>query len=140
MRLVWGLDCPVGGYVAAQFPIAAERGGFEVWRAIGIANSEGKLVGGIVLTDYRGHDVELTIFLDTPQALSRNLLHQLFTWAFEQQGFKRLTAHVSKRNKRSRRFVEGLGFKLEGVKKLGFHDGADECVYGMTYNNCRWLT
>lgn len=140
MRLVWGLDQQVAEYVAAQFPIVAERGGFKVVRAVGIANEAGNLVGGIVMTDFRGHDAELNIFSETPYALTANMLRELCSWAFEGQGMKRLTASISKKNKRSRRFVQGLGFRLEGTKRYGFHDGTDECIYGMTHDNCRWLT
>lgn len=139
MRLVWGLDKQVGEYVAAQFPIAIERGGFKVVRAVGIADQQNRLIGGIVMTEFRGHDAELSIYCDTPNALTPKMLRELCSWAFEGQNMKRLTASVSKKNKRSRRFVQGIGFRLEGTKRYGFHDGTDECIYGMTYDNCRWL-
>lgn len=139
MSVLWGCDKQVGDYVAAQFPLVVQRGGFNVVKAVGFTDSRGRLVGGLVMTDYRGHDAELSIYLEKPSAISPQNLRELFHWAFRSQGFKRLTASISKKNKRCRRLVEGLGFRLEGTMRYGFSDGTDQCVYGMTYDNCNWL-
>lgn len=139
MRLVWGLDQVVADYVAAQFPIAQRRGGFIPKAAVGVADNTDTLVGGIVLTDWRGHDGCLSIYLKRP-ALTDEMIGELCRWAFRLQKMKRLTAEIAKRNKRARKFVEHVGFRLEGTLRYGWHDGNDDmCIYGLTHDACKWL-
>ena len=40
-----------------------------------------------------------------------------------------VTARVRKKDKRTRRFVEGIGFKLEGIMRRALKND-DICVYG----------
>jgi len=60
-------------------------------------------------------------------------------WVFEQLGKDRVTATIMKSNKRSRKFVEGIGFKVEGkVRKA--NKGEDMMVYGLLRNeHNEWL-
>ncbi len=139
MRLVWGLDAAVAEYVAAQFPLAARRGGFVAYAAVGVADDKDELCGGIVLTDWRGHDGCLSIYMARP-ALTDDMIRELCQWAFRTQKMKRLTAEIAKRNKKARRFVEHVGFRLEGTLRHGWHDGRDDmCIYGLTFDACKWL-
>ena len=140
MRLVWGLDGEIARYVAAHFPIVLERGGYDTFKAVGFADEEDRIFGGLVVSEYRGHDADLSIFAERPGFINRRILREFFHWAFNVEGFRRLTAKVAKKNKRSRRLVEGLGFRLEGTQKYGFDDAKDDlCLYGMTYDRCPWL-
>lgn len=141
MRLSWGIDEAVAEYVAAQFPIAVERGGFDrFFRAVGIVDGSNLLVGGIVASEYRGHDCCLSIYASRPDFLRPAMIGELCRWCFGEAGFKRLTAQIAKRNKRARKFVEHVGFRLEGVTRHGWHDGSDDmCIYGMTFDACKWL-
>lgn len=140
MRLVWGLDEVVSDYVALQFPIAQARGGFNAWKAVGVADDSGLLVGGLVATEYVVHDCKLSIFMSRPDAMRPALLRELFGWAFGEAGLRRITAEIAKRNRQARRYVEHLGFRLEGTLRYGWHDGIDDMtIYGMTGDRCRWL-
>lgn len=140
MRLVWGLDREVAEFVAAQFPIAAARGGFNTFRAVGIADDGDRLVGGIVGSEFRGHDMNLSIYAARPDFLRPAMIAELCRWAFVETRLKRLTAEIAKKNRRARAFVEHVGFAIEGTKRHGWHDGADDmCIYGMTADRCRWL-
>ena len=140
MRLVWGLDAQVAEFVAMQFPLAQERGGFNTFRAVGVATDDGTLVGGIVGSEYRGHDMNLSIYAARPDFLRPAMIGELCRWAFGEAGLKRLTAEIAKKNRRARAFVEHVGFVLEGNKRHGWHDGQDDmCIYGMTADRCRWL-
>jgi RimJ/RimL family protein N-acetyltransferase len=139
LRLVWGLDQVVAEYVSAQFPIAQRRGGFKPKAAVGIADDTDTLVGGIVMTDWRGHDGCLSIYFRRP-ALTDEMIAELCHWAFRKEGMKRLTAEIAKKNKRARRFVEHVGFRLEGTLRHGWHVGNDDmCIYGMTADACNCL-
>lgn len=132
MRLVWGLDQEVSDFVAAQFPLATRRGGFVPYAAAGVVDDNDVLVGGVVLTDWRVHDGCLSIYMARP-ALTPDMVSELKMWAFRTQKMKRLTAEIAKRNKKARRFVEHVGFRLEGTLRHGWHDGLDDmCIYGLT--------
>jgi len=51
-------------------------------------------------------------------------------WIFYQLNKDRVTATIMKNNKRSRKFVEGIGFKVEGkIRKA--NQGEDMILYGM---------
>jgi hypothetical protein len=52
------------------------------------------------------------------------------SWIFEQLGKDRVSAMILKSNKRSRKFVEGIGFKVEGKVRKAFK-GEDMIVYGL---------
>ena len=140
MRLVWGLDRQVADFVAAQFPLVVERGGFKHAKAVGLADDNDVLVGGLAVSEYRGHDAELSIYLAKYNGLTRGLIRDVFDWAFNELKVLRLTCKIAKRNKRSRRLAEGMGFRLEGTMKLGFDNGTDDqCIYGMTRHDCKWI-
>jgi RimJ/RimL family protein N-acetyltransferase len=51
-------------------------------------------------------------------------------WIFNQLGKDRVTAMILKSNKRSRKFVEGIGFKVEGKVRKALN-GEDMIVYGL---------
>ena len=71
--------------------------------------------------------------------LSRRTLRVLLGYPFGQLGCHRITAIVAKKNRRSRRLVEGLGFKLEGVAREGMRPGVDACIYSLLKRECRWV-
>ena len=130
----------VAQFVAAQFPLARERGFDRFVTAVGIANSDNVIVGGIVLSDYRGHDGKLSIYANDPRFLTPAMVSDLCRFVFVEAKFLRVTAETAKRNKRARRFVEGMGFRLEGTMRHGWHDGTDDmCIYGMTHDQCKWI-
>jgi RimJ/RimL family protein N-acetyltransferase len=63
----------------------------------------------------------------------------LFDYPFNQLGCRRMTAMVGRRNKRSRKICEGLGFKLEGVHLKGLDGEQDVFSYGLLKEHCRWI-
>lgn len=139
MKLVWGADLAVAEFVAAQFPLASRRG-FALYAAVGIADDHDVLVGGIVGSDWRGHDLCLSIFATRPDFLRPEMIVEACAWCFRAKGLKRITAEIAKKNRRARKFVEHVGFRLEGTLRHGWHDGNDDmCIYGMTAETCRWL-
>lgn len=140
MRLAWGIDQPVADYIASKFDLAARRGGFKPHVAVGIVNEAGTLCGGIVMTDWRGHDACLTIHLEPPAYISAPMVKELCAFVFRKKRMKRVTAEIAKKNRRARRYVEGMGFRLEGTLRHGWHDAKDDmCIYGLTYDACKWL-
>lgn len=106
-------------------------------QGIGITKN-GKLACGVVYSNYRETDVEMSVYCDDSKLWSKAALRAFFLYPFKTLGCKRVTAIIHKRNKVARHFVERLGFRLEGVMKEALKDG-DACIYGMTKNECKWV-
>ena len=112
-------------------------GKFERYQTIGILVDK-KLVAVAVYHNYREPDIQISFASTSPRwatpAAVRTVIHG---YPFEQLGAKRLTAIVRKKNKRVRRFLEGVGFKLEGTHPQAFSDG-DACTYGLLREKSRY--
>ena len=60
-------------------------------------------------------------------------------WVFEQLGKDRVSAMILKSNKRSRKFVAGIGFKVEGKVRKALN-GEDMIIYGLLkQEHEKWL-
>lgn len=130
-QLVLGCDQEVAAWVANQ--LDAKPPG--PCTAIGIAN-ETRLIAGFVFWGYTGRDVVLTVAATTPRWAQRRYLQVIGDYVFRQLGCARITAIISKKNKRARRVAEGLGFQVEGRLRRYAKDG-DAIVYGMLLEEWR---
>lgn len=120
--------------------------------AIGIVGGDGKPLAGVLYhtLDAAGLSVqphvEMTIASESPSWCQRGVLAALFTYPFHQLKARRVTATIARKNKRARKFVERLGFRLEGTLRKGWsakgrdRDTIDDaCIYGMFPETCRWI-
>lgn len=107
-------------------------------QAIGFSRG-GAIQAGVAYERFNGSDIHLTIASVNPGAFLRGNIRAVFDYPFNQLGCRRVTAMVAKSNKRSRKMVEGLGFKAEGVHPHAMPDGATAISYGMVRKNCKWL-
>lgn len=145
-RLWWGDEAYVKAWVADQFPHLTGFG--RSAKAVGWirpATQPGheagwELCGGLVLAPRGGGwDGEITLyFVDGFKGTARQLA-ELYGLVFREWGFRRLTCHVAKDDRRARRLALAMGFRLEGVARLGYDGQRDACIYGMTHDKCRWL-
>lgn len=129
-KLVLGHDAEVAAWVASRLYYVGQDG-FGPNRAVGLALND-ELIGGVVYHDYRPSckDIQMSIAATTARWATPGTVRWLLAFPFFQYGCQRVTALVPRKNKRSRRFNEGIGFKLEGVVRRGF--GNDDCmIYGM---------
>lgn len=106
--------------------------------AIGFLNASGNMAGGVVYFDYRGHDIEAMAAGEGLWLTPLNL-KTIFLYPFEQMNCRRMTVHVARNNHKSRKFVQRLGFKLEGKRRHGLPDGIDQMTYGLLREECRWI-
>lgn len=86
--------------------------------------------------------IEVSMASDTPHWAKPETIRVLLTYVFETIRCERLQATVPKRGagpKHTRRFLEHLGFKYEGVGRRGF--GSDDAVmFSMLREDAaRWL-
>lgn len=108
----------------------------EGCRAVGVVRG-GELVGVVAYSNFLAPsevwsgDCELSCAASHPRWFSRQVGEILLGIPFKQFGVGRLTLRVAKRNKRARRFVEGIGFKQEGVMRHALRRD-DVILYGLT--------
>lgn len=113
------------------FPFVAI--GFEV---------DGKLAAGVVFNNYQktAKCIHLTAYSQSERWLSKNNLHTIFSYPYIQLGCVRTTAVTGRSNKRTRKLLEGVGYKLEGTHPKGL-DGIQTAIsYGMLREDCKWIT
>lgn len=95
----------------------------DVMRAIGILSREGRIIGGVLLTNYTGFGVELT--MAGKGCISRSAWQAIGDMAFGELGCERISVTTRKSNKRVCRLAPRLKFKFEGVARryYGKEDG-----------------
>lgn len=98
------------------------------------------LICGAVYHNYAGHDVLISIAAHDPRWSSRRNWGVLLAYPFLDLKTVRATALVAKKNKRSRRLVEAIGFRLEGCARRGFDGHQDACLYGILREDAeKWI-
>jgi RimJ/RimL family protein N-acetyltransferase len=109
------------------------------WQVIGLAE-DNTLHCVAIYHDLRENSIEMSIAADTPKWATRGNIRAFLHYPFCQQGVSHVRAVIHIKNHRSRRFVQGLGFKLEGVLRQASKDGKNLMLYGMVRKEAdRWL-
>lgn len=135
--ILYGADEAVAAMVAERIPHVADKG-FGPCTALGVVR-RGSLIGGVVFSTYRGHDIQVHMAFDRPDWAFPGTLRQLYAYPFTQLGCIRMTAPIGRKNKRMRKLAEWLGFELEGVMRKGLSPSEDLMLYGQMAKNCRWI-
>ena len=104
-------------------------------KCIGLEKN-GELVAGVLYDYHNGASVYAHIAVTG--RLDRHYLHVIFDYPFRQLGAKVLIGLVAESNKKSRKFVEHLGFTLTATIPEGHPEGA-LLIYTMRKKDCRWL-
>jgi hypothetical protein len=135
--VLYGADEAVAAMVAERLPHVGEKG-FGPCAALGVVR-RGDLVGGVVFSMFRGHDVQVHMAFDRADWAFPSTLRRLYAYPFTQLGCIRMTAPIGRKNKAMRKLAEYLGFELEGVMRKGLSPSEDLCLYGQLAKNCRWV-
>jgi hypothetical protein len=114
-------------------------------RAISAVDSAGNLAFVVVLSNFVPRNVDMHIagqegakWASPREGLK--LFNRVFDYAYNELKAVRVTGLVRCKNQMARRFVEHLGFKLEGVMRQVFEDD-DLCIYGFLkedFEQHRW--
>jgi RimJ/RimL family protein N-acetyltransferase len=132
-----GHDQEVIGWVASRIKHFNVT---EYSAALGLLDSKGRLVAGVVYDNFRGYDINMHIAaIPGGKWLNREFLREGFRYPFLYLGVERITGLVAASNVEAQRFDEHLGFVLEGRVRKGLPDGDDLLVYGMLKSECRFL-
>jgi RimJ/RimL family protein N-acetyltransferase len=137
MRLVVGRDAAVAAWVAQRIPHMHGLP-FAACTAIGVESRDGRPLGGVVFTEWRPalRSLEMACASETPRWLTRSIVREILTYPFRQLNCVRVTAITARRDKRTRGFVEKLGFRCEGIVRKGLLSD-DAVLYGLLKDE--WL-
>ena len=105
---------------------------------ISTVDNDGKLLGGIVYTDYHVVSIQMHIAGFRPRWLSRDFLWVIFDYPFTQLGCKKVFGPISSKNARSLAFASKIGFKYVATIP-GVLEDADLVLLDMDRDDCRWL-
>ncbi len=115
-----------------------EFGNFGAATGIGWKRN-GELVAGVAYAEYNGPNVVCHIASDgSKRWLTREYLHTIFDYPFNQLRARRITVCVGEGNKPSRRFVAHLGFKLEAALPQA-HPTGELLIWRMFWHECRFI-
>ncbi len=126
----------VGTYVSQRTGCELTPG---MYQALAILNDNGEFCAGIVISEYRGHDCQISCATETSVAWRPAVITAVFEYIFTQLGCVRCTSVTKKSNKRTRDFLEDLGFKLEGRMRRGFDGVKDALLYGLLASECKYI-
>ncbi|MDZ7355871.1 MAG: GNAT family N-acetyltransferase [candidate division KSB1 bacterium] len=134
-RLVFNEDDRVTKWVFERLPYSNDH---TPCTALGL-ESNGQLIAGVVFNSYNGFDINITLAAEHGRIWARpQWICAVFSYVFLQLQCRRCTVHVAFENEASRRVIEGLGFKYEGLLRDAL-PGDDVVIYGMLKSECRYL-
>jgi RimJ/RimL family protein N-acetyltransferase len=107
------------------------------FNALGLVRN-GRLVAGVIYNCYEAANVNMHIGAIGSHWLTRQFLFAAFDYPFNQLNKRRATAMIRKKNSRTRKFAEHLGFVYEGTM-VNYYADDDLICYGMLRENCRFL-
>jgi RimJ/RimL family protein N-acetyltransferase len=124
MRLVIGKDQNVAKWVALKIPALGGADGniFGPCAAIGVVDSSGRPLAGIVFHDYqeRFRTIQMSFAAESPRWATRNMVRQLLAYAFVQLKCQKVWCAIEHTNERALRVAQGLKFKKEGIMARQF--------------------
>src|SRR4249920_579341 len=126
----------VGAYVAEKCGTEFAPG---MYQALAILDDQGAFIAGVVVSEWRGHDCQISCATESSAAWRPNVLQGVFNYIFVQLGCVRCTSVTKKSNKRCRDFLTGLGFVLEGRLRMGYDGVKDALIYGFLASECRYI-
>lgn len=111
MNLLFGHDATVAAWCEGKM---GRRMG-PWFKAVGVIDREGKLIGAATFHDWNTHNIEVAFY--GPGAISKGIFVGLARYCFENLKVTRITARTTRKNRRVNRGLPKLGFRLEGVSK-----------------------
>jgi len=112
-------------------PYVSDATGHQYTRvcgSIGIVSDSGRLMGGILLTDYTGHGVDMTIA--GRGCLNSDVWFIVGECVFGKLGCERLSITTARSNKMVRRLAPKVGFRYEGIARR-YYGTEDGIVFSM---------
>lgn len=129
----------VAQYLEEKIGTPIVRGHFQ---AFAVYDSNDSFVAGIVVNNFRGTDCEISMASETPRWARKSVMRYIFDYVFTKCGCVRCTCIVvnHNRSKRTRRFLTGLNFVLEGVLRRAYDGELGAMIFGLLKEDCRFLS
>lgn len=110
----------------------------EMCCTIGL-EEDGELVAAVIFNQWYHPSISGHIASDgTKRWANKAFLRAMFDYPFRQLGCRRITAPIAAKNEPAIRFVEKLGFVLEGRLRRALPDGDDRLLFGLLKEDCKW--
>lgn len=108
--------------------------------AVGIGvERDGEIAGGVVFHDFNGANIFIHVASNGSRKwLTREFLHVIFSYAFDQCKVARITGVVPESNTAAFGFDTAVGF-IEEARMVGAHPKGDMVILKMTRDSCRWI-
>lgn len=141
MRLVSGLDKEASEYITANFPELTRVNPYRAHKALAIVTDDNVMVGAIGICLVNEFEGSISMCIEDWRAFpDRSMLRQLFAMIFTgPKPLHRVSCQIARGNKRARRIAEKIGFRVEGMKRLGYDTKQHAMLYGMLRAECPWL-
>lgn len=135
--IVYDRSAEIARWVQANIPGCD---GFLEPVGVGVMH-DGRLLAGVVWSEYRGHSIMASIYAASPRWLARprETLRELFRYPFVQLGCARVSVAAARSNARALKMNRRLGFKAEGLLRRGWDGVEDAVVMGMLRAECPWI-
>jgi RimJ/RimL family protein N-acetyltransferase len=133
----------VAAYISSKVEGSSPRFAPGQFQAFAFLSDKQEFVGGAVISNFRrgqfSNDCEISCAAESSMAFRPHVCAAVFQYIFVQLECGRCTAITTKKNRRTRAFLEALGFVLEGCVRRGYDGKRDALVYGLLVEDCRFL-
>lgn len=119
MRLVFGDDANVAEWVRRRIPHMADGAFVEPLNAIGVVDSDGIPVAGVVFNQHSpGVSMEASMAASTPRWAQRGVIRAILSYPFLQLGVNKVYTVVPHTSVRTLRFLNGYR-RADGSRSTG---------------------
>jgi RimJ/RimL family protein N-acetyltransferase len=120
VNVLYGHTEYVRGWVKSKIAFL-EGCDFGPSTALGVMDGQ-RLVAGVVFHGWQPmfRAIEISCAATSPRWAQRPIIAELLSYPFEQIGVDRVTCATAADDKRTRRFLEGIGMTLEGIGIAAF--------------------
>jgi hypothetical protein len=132
-----GADALVAEMVKSRIPHMRGQA-WGPYTALGVVR-RGKLVGGVVYHGYRGFDVQISAAFDDVGWALPGTLRALCVYPFLDLKVQRVSVLTGRKNRKARKLLCDLGFRLVGVARRGLDGAEDAFIFEILKENCKWL-
>lgn len=96
---------------------------------------DNNLIAGIVFSIYSEYNIYLTIYSEDKRWCSRRVINFVYEYCFTVLCRKKITCIAARKNKKIKKFLTRLGFRLEGVIRYGRLDGNSAFIFGLCFDD-----
>ena len=136
MKLIYGQHPEIERFIARGLPHLDN--GFGECVTIGVANRKNELIGGMVYHNWQPSYgvIEMSGLSIDPNWLTLTILHDLFSYPFDQIKCQLVVMRVSENNKRLDRILTAYGFEKYRIPRLRGRNES-ETIWTLTEENWR---